>query len=126
MSNFLDLEENKEEEPIKPSANLRELLASVPKSTPRPHLNPEVSDKLAAQHGFSSRDHSSRDLTPAPTPAPIPAPILGRRTPRGAPIEETRQLSIRMPISLYADFLAFADAAHLTYSEAIRELLDRR
>lgn len=31
-----------------------------------------------------------------------------------------------MPISLYEDFVNFADARKLTYNEAIRALLDRK
>ena len=40
-------------------------------------------------------------------------------------MEETRQLSIRMPVSLYNEFIRFADGHRLTYNEAIRELLRR-
>lgn len=115
MSNFLDLEDR--DRPSPERSKLRELLASVPTSTPRPHLDPKVSDQLASQHGFSSRDHSS-EL--------IGLQDLSRRNPRGASAERTKQLSIRMPISLYTEFLAYADKSRLTYSEAIRSLLDRR
>ncbi len=111
MSNFLDLDAN--EEVIQPAANLREMLSKVPISAPPTRLHPEVSDRLAAQHGFSSRENPTQPKT-----------VGGRRQARGVPVEETRQLSIRMPLSLYNDFLAYADSKKLTYNEAIRSLLD--
>lgn len=111
MSNFLDLEPEEGDDP--PASDLRELLARVPVAAPPTRLHPDLSDRLAEQHGFSSRE-----------PAP-PRFVGGRRQPRGVQVEETRQLSIRMPISLYNDFLAFADEQRLTYNEAIRALLDR-
>jgi hypothetical protein len=117
MSNFLDLDESNNEPAPAPPPDLRTLVASVPVSKPRPYLNPQVSDKLAAQHGFASRDHSDRFLGGA---------LPGRRAVRGAIAEETKQLSIRMPLSLYTEFLSFADEKKLTYSEAIKALLDRR
>lgn len=117
MSNFLDLDESESAEPAS-SSTLKNLLASVQVSEPRPHLHPEVSDKLASQRGFASRERSDRFFGGAEA--------LGRRSARGVPAEETKQLSIRMPISLYAEFLAYADSAKLTYSEAIRALLNRR
>lgn len=112
MSNFLDLEPDQKND--SPAAELRELLARVPVATPPTRLHPDVSDRLAEQHGFSSREPAS------------PRFVGGRRQPRGVQVEETRQLSIRMPVSLYNDFLAFADQQKLTYNEAIRALLDRR
>jgi hypothetical protein len=119
MSNFLDLDDTPSREPAPtPSPDLRSLVASVPVSRPRPYLNPQVSDQLAAQHGFASRDHSDRFLGTTGIPS--------RRTVRGAVAEETKQLSIRMPLSLYTEFLAFADEKKLTYSEAIKALLDSR
>jgi hypothetical protein len=111
VSNFLDLDAEEEKpEPSKP--DLKQLLAQIPVSAPPTRLHPQVSDRLAAQHGFASREPASRF-------------VGGRRTPRGMQVEETRQLSIRMPLSLYNEFLAFADAEKLTYNEAIRTLLDR-
>lgn len=115
MSNFLDLE-NENAASAEPS-KLRELLAGIPTSAPRPHLSPNVSDKLASQHGFSSRDHSERFLGPS---------SLARRKARGVPAEESKQLSIKMPLSLYTAFLAYADDMKLTYSDAIRTLLESR
>jgi len=114
MSNFLDLDESESAESAS-SSNLKDLLASVPVSEPRPHLHPEVSDKLASQRGFASRERADRFFGGAE--------VLGRRSARGVPVEETKQLSIRMPISLYVEFLAYADSVKLTYSEAIRALL---
>ncbi|MBB5061623.1 hypothetical protein HDF16_006359 [Granulicella aggregans] len=113
MSNFLDLDSGEAEEPPD-GASLREMLAKVPVSKPRPHLSPDISDKLATTHGFASRDHSDRFLGGIPVRRPV----------RGTTSEETKQLAIRMPVSLYKDFLAFADGRRLTYSEAIRALLD--
>ena len=119
MSNFLDLDASEDaSEPTPEPARapgLKELLARVPIAAPPTRLHPEVSDRLAAQHGFSSREAT-----------PVAAKVVGgRRHARGVPVEETRQLSIRMPLSLYNDFLEFADAEKLTYNEAIRTLLDR-
>ena len=111
MSNFLDLdpEEPKDED----REDLRRLLTRVPVAAAPTRLHPEVSDKLAEQRGFSSRE-------------PVTARFVGgRRQPRGVQVEETRQLSIRMPVSLYEDFVSFADKHKLTYNEAIRALLDR-
>ncbi len=111
MSNFLDLdpEEGREES----RDDLRQLLTRIPVAPAPTRLHPEVSDKLAQQHGFSSRE-------------PVVSRFVGgRRQPRGVQVEETRQLSIRMPVSLYEDFVRFADQHKLTYNEAIRALLDR-
>lgn len=112
MSNFLDLEPDVTEEPK--AEKLRQLVTRVPVATPPTRLHPDVSDKLAQQHGFASRESSP------------PRFIGGRRQPRGAQVEQTRQLSIRMPVSLYEDFVSFADNHRLTYNEAIRALLDRQ
>ena len=114
MSNFLDLDASEEELAAR-TPDLKQLLARVPIAAPPTRLHPEVSDRLAEQRGFSSRE-------PAPAPAKV---VGGRRHARGVPVEETRQLSIRMPLSLYNDFLSFADGEKLTYNEAIRMLLDR-
>lgn len=114
MSNFLDLDPEEDsplEQPGRP--NLKEMLAKVPIATAPTRLHPEISDKLAAARGFASREA-----------AKLPKSTGGRRLVRGTPVEETRQLSIRMPVSLYNDFLAFADHERLTYNEAIRTLLD--
>jgi len=113
MSNFLDLDDLPEEKPE--AGDLRELITRIPLASPKPHLHPDISDRLAVQHGFTSRDHSA---------SPPPSFAGGRRQPRGR-AEETKQLSIRMPLSLYNDFLAFADRERLTYNEAIRALLDK-
>ena len=114
MSNFLDLDRPEDHEPVRDS--LKEMLARVPVSRPPTRLHPEVSDRLAEQHGFSSRE-------PSGTTSRF---VGGRRQPRGVPTEETRQLSIRMPVSLYNEFLAYADGNKLTYNEAIRTLLERK
>jgi hypothetical protein len=114
MSNFLDLERNDDQEPGR--NDLKEMLARIPVSSPPTRLHPEVSDRLAEQHGFSSREPSGSSARF----------VGGRRQPRGVPVEETRQLSIRMPLSLYNDFLAYADGNKLTYNEAIRSLLEHR
>lgn len=112
MSNFLDLEPESAEEPK--AEKLRQLVTRVPVATPPTRLHPEISDKLAQQHGFSSRESS-------------PSRFVGiRRQPRGLQVEQTRQLSIRMPVSLYEDFVDFADRHKMTYNEAIRALLDRK
>ena len=113
MSNFLDLDTSEDPAPERPS--LKEMLTKVPLTAAPTRLHPEVSDRLAAQHGFASREVTT-----------APRVVGGRRQARGVPVEEPRQLSIRMPVSLYNDFLAFADAQKLTYNEAIRTLLDRR
>ena len=111
MSNFLDLEPELEVEPK--TDKLRQMVNRVPVANPPTRLHPEVSDRLAQQHGFSSRESS-------------PTRFVGaRRQPRGVQVEQTRQLSIRMPISLYEDFVSFADQHKMTYNEAIRSLLDR-
>lgn len=111
MSNFLDLDP---ESGVEPKAEkLRQLVTRVPVATPPTRLHPDVSDKLAQQHGFASRE-------------PSPQRFVGaRRQPRGLQVEQTRQLSIRMPVSLYEDFVHFADTNKMTYNEAIRALLDR-
>ena len=111
MSNFLDLDPEEADEETR--ADLRHLLSRVPVAAAPTRLHPEVSDKLAQQHGFSSREPV------------VPRFVGGRRQPRGVQIEGTRQLSIRMPVSLYEDFVSFADKHKLTYNEAIRTLLDR-
>lgn len=112
MSNFLDLDPEISVE--RKAEKLRQLVTRVPVATPPTRLHPDVSDKLAEQHGFASRESSSSRF------------VGGRRQPRGVQVEQTRQLSIRMPVSLYEDFVNFADANRLTYNEAIRALLDRR
>ena len=114
MSNFFDLDRSDDLEPNRDK--VKEMLARIPVSAPPTRLHPEVSDRLAEQHGFSSRE-------PSGTPARF---VGGRRQPRGLPAEETRQLSIRMPLSLYNEFLAYADSNKLTYNEAIKSLLQRR
>lgn len=114
MSNFLDLEPEDQETASSPKPDLRQILSKVPLASAPTRLHPEVSDKLAAVHGFASREGVK--------PAQV---VGGRRQVRGVPVEETRQLSIRMPLSLYNDFLAFADRERMTYNEAIRALLDR-
>jgi hypothetical protein len=96
-----------------PQADLRTLINKVPAAASiGPRLHPALSDQIAERSGFTSRENSK------------PA-LVGRRLPRGLTVEETRQLSIRMPISLYNDFVAFADQHKMTYNEAIRSLLDR-
>ena len=112
MSNFLELDA--EDAPEQRGGNLRELVSRIPVATSATRLHPEVSDKLAQERGFTSRE------------ATTPRVVGGRRSPRGVQVEETRQLSIRMPVSLYEEFLDFADAQKLTYNEAIRALLDRK
>ena len=115
MSNFLDLEPEEQESPTSPPRpDLKQMLSKVPVATAPTRLHPEVSDKLAAVHGFASRESMQ--------PAKV---VGGRRQVRGVAVEETRQLSIRMPLSLYNDFLAFADRERMTYNEAIRALLDK-
>ena len=112
MSNFLDLEP---EVVVEPKAEkLRQMVTRVPIATPPTRLHPDVSDKLAQEHGFSSREASQ------------PRFVGVRRQPRGVQVEQTRQLSIRMPVSLYEDFVEFADAHKMTYNEAIRALLDHK
>ena len=111
MSNFLDLEADTNVEPK--ADKLRQMVTRIPVTTPSTRLHPEISDKLAEQHGFSSREPAQSRFVGA------------RRQPRGVQVEQTRQLSIRMPVSLYEDFVGFADAHKLTYNEAIRALLDR-
>jgi hypothetical protein len=112
MSNFLDLEPDA---PVEPRADkLRQMVTRIPVATPPTRLHPEVSDRLAEQHGFSSRESA---------PAKF---VGGRRQPRGMQVEQTRQLSIRMPVSLYEDFVSYADEHRMTYNEAIRALLDGR
>ena len=114
MSNFLDLDRAEDHEAGR--EDLKDKLARIPVSKPPTRLHPEVSDRLAEQHGFSSREPSGGTSRF----------VGGRRQPRGVATEETRQLSIRMPLSLYNDFLTYADGNKLTYNEAIRSLLDRR
>jgi hypothetical protein len=112
VSNFLDLEP---EDAVEPKAEkLRQLVTRIPVATPPTRLHPDLSDRLAEQHGFSSRESAP------------PRFLGGRRQPRGVQVEQTRQLSIRMPVSLYEDFVSFADTHRLTYNEAIRALLDRK
>ena len=114
MSNFLDLDPE-EQDGVAPSRpDLKQMLAKVPLAAAPTRLHPEVSDRLATAHGFASREA-----------AQSPKFVGGRRQARGVPVEETRQLSIRMPLSLYNDFLAFADRERMTYNEAIRALLDK-
>lgn len=112
MSNFLELDGDDAPEPR--GGTLRELVSKVPVATSANRLHPDVSDKLARERGFTSREPAT------------PRVFGGRRTPRGVQVEETRQLSIRMPVSLYEEFLGFADAQKMTYNEAIRALLDRK
>jgi len=114
MSNFLDLDTP--DESSSDPQNLRELLTRVPVSSPPTRLHPDISDRLAQQHGFSSREPTGTN----------PGFVGGRRQPRGVVAEDTRQLSIRMPVSLYNEFLSFANDNKMTYNEAIRALLDRR
>ena len=115
MSNFLDLEPEEQESPTSPPRpDLKQMLIFFYVYWDHSVLHPEVSDKLAAVHGFASRE--------AVQPAKV---VGGRRQVRGVAVEETRQLSIRMPLSLYNDFLAFADRERMTYNEAIRALLDK-
>ena len=114
MSNFLDLET--QDESSSDPQKLRELLTRVPVSTPPTRLHPDISDRLAEQHGFSSRERASVN----------PGFVGGRRQPRGVVAEDTRQLSIRMPVSLYNEFLSFANDNKMTYNEAIRTLLNKR
>jgi hypothetical protein len=114
VSNFLDLDDEASSNLTPERSDLKRLLAKVPVSQAPTRLHPEISDRLAEQHGFASRE--------APQ-GPVRF-VGGRRQPRGVPAEETRQLSIRMPASLYADFLQFADSKQFTYNEAIRYLLD--
>jgi|BogFormECP04_OM1_1039644.scaffolds.fasta_scaffold34832_2 hypothetical protein len=110
MSTF-ELENLMEES--EPQADLRNLINKVPAAVSiGPRLHPEISDQIAERSGFISRE-SSKSL------------LAERRQPRGLTVEETRQLSIRMPVSLYNDFLAFANQHKMTYNEAIRSLLDR-
>ena len=111
MSNFLDLEPDNSAQ--NSNQALRDILAKVPVTSPATRLHPQLSDRLAEQHGFSSRESQASRV------------VGGRRQARGMQVEETRQLSIRMPLSLYNDFLTFADEHKLTYNEAIRALLDR-
>ena len=112
MSNFLDLDPEASVEPK--AEKLRQLVTRVPVASPPTRLHPDVSDKLAQQHGFSSREASQTHFVGA------------RRQPRGVQVEQTRQLSIRMPVSLYEDFVSFADTHRMTYNEAIRALLDSK
>ena len=93
------------------SINLADRLAAFPVTTPRPRIDLAEVDQAAAAHGFISREQSNPS-----------ANSHGRRR-RLAAVEPTRHLAIRLPLSHYDRFVAFADEHQLTYHDALAKLL---
>lgn len=88
-----------------------EKIAAFPPAKPRPTINLAEVDAAAAPHGFVSREA-----------IPLP-PTHGRRR-RRISVEPTRHLAMRLAVSQYDRFVAYADQRRLTYHDALAQLLD--
>lgn len=87
-------------------------LATFPPAAPRPRLDLPAVDAAAAPHGFVSREAAQFVAGPQ-----------GRRRRLGN-VEPTRHLAIRLTISQYQRFVAYADEHQLTYHDALAKLLE--
>jgi hypothetical protein len=83
-------------------------LSGFPPVVKRSPIDVARVDAVAASHGFVSREA-------------ISPPTRRRRT---ASTESARHLAIRMTETEYKRFVAYADLYELTYSGAIKKLLD--
>ena len=100
-----------EEEETQPLSDLSAKLASFPPVSPRQRLDLAAVDAAAAQHGFVSRESTAQGYANS-----------GRRR-RFGTLEPTRHLAIRLPVSQYDRFVAYADEHQLTYHDALARLL---
>lgn len=105
-----------EEEPVqfgKEMGSLGSRLATFQPSRPK-NINLEEVDSAAAQLGFVSRE-------------PRMAAEIGsvRRTRRKVVTEPTRNMGIRLGVSQYERFVAYADKHRLSYHDALMRLLDQ-
>lgn len=103
-------------------ARLDEKLAAFPPVSPRQRIDVAAVDAAAAEHGFVSREPASAPPAPA-MPGNWPISHSGRRR-RIAQTEPTRHLAIRLTLSQYDRFVAYADRHQVTYHDALSRLLD--
>jgi hypothetical protein len=104
-------------------ARLDEKLAAFPPVSPRQRIDVAAVDAAAAEHGFVSREPAAK--TPPPTSSVTQWPLShGGRRRRIAQTEPTRHLAIRLTLSQYDRFVAYADRHQVTYHDALARLLD--
>ncbi|WP_107678083.1 hypothetical protein [Agrobacterium sp. LAD9] len=84
----------------------KKLLAITPDTSPSEPSDTTQIDRLAEQHGFTSREPTQK--------------IIRRKD-----AEPSANLNIRPPISTYNRFLTFAIENNLSYPAALKELMDR-
>ena len=114
MNKFGLLDESAEEG-LRGEASIDRKIALFSAVKPKVGVDVEAIDAAAAQHGFTSREPASRGDAP---------PLSGRRR-RAIPSEPSRHLAIRLPLSGYDRFVAFADRQKLTYHDALLRLMDK-
>ena len=112
MSSKFGLDDHEETPPV--AENLSAALSTFGAVRPRAPIDLPAVDAAAERHGFVSRE--------APAPGSISV-VHGRRR-RAVPAEPVRHLAIRLPVSQYDRFVAFADRFKATYPEALKKLLD--
>lgn len=112
MSKFGLLEETQPDQQSEPDA-LSQKIAAFPPMFPKHRIDVAEMDQAAASHGFVSREA-----------LPIEQEVQGRRR-RVAALEPSRHLAMRVPVSQYKRFVAYADRHKLTYHDALARLLDQ-
>ena len=112
MSGKFGLDDHEEAPPV--AENLSAALSTFGAVRPRAPIDLPAVDAAAERHGFVSRE--------APAPGSISVGHGRRR--RAVPAEPVRHLAIRLPVSQYDRFVAFADRFKATYPEALKKLLD--
>jgi hypothetical protein len=112
VSSKFGLDDHEEAPPV--ADNLSAALSTFGAVRPRAPIDLPAVDEAAERHGFVSREAT---IT---TSASVGR---GRRR-RAVPAEPVRHLAIRLPVSQYDRFVAFADSFKATYPEALKKLLD--
>ena len=94
--------------------DLAQRLAAFPPVPPRQRIDLAAVDAAAAPHGFISREAGAIDSSA----------LSPRRRRIGVP-EATRHLAVRLTLSQYDLFVAYADRHQLTYQNALVKLLEQ-
>lgn len=109
MSMFEDLSVNEEA----PQKDIKDQLSQFSAVRPKTTLNLDEVDAVVAPHGFSSREPTTFSSSSR----------RRRKLPDPHANEPTRYLAIRCRLSVYEQFVRFADREQLHYNEAIEKLL---